>query len=98
MMRNHLIAFVAFALLAVSAGAGNAQAPEKKTMSVYLTSDCNDTVGANAASALREKIRGSNGYSLASGSTKGHSGYEIILTCTAIPGHAADASAVSYVF
>jgi hypothetical protein len=69
-----------------------------KTFSVYLTVDCSDTVGSNAASALRERIRGSNGYTLAYESTKDHSGYEIILTCAAIPGHEKDASAVSYVF
>jgi hypothetical protein len=75
-----------------------AQGQDKKTTTVYLTSDCHDTVGSNAAAALRERIRGSNGYSLAAGPTKGHSGFEIILTCAAIPGHEASASAVSYVF
>jgi hypothetical protein len=69
-----------------------------KTPSVYLSSDCTDSVGSNATSALRERIRGSNGYTLASESTKGRSGYEIILTCAAIPGHEKTASAVSYVF
>jgi hypothetical protein len=65
----------------------SAQTSEKKTMNVSLTVDCADTVGSNAASALRETIRGSNGYSLSLGPTKGHSGYEILLTCAAIPGH-----------
>jgi hypothetical protein len=71
---------------------------DKKPITVFLSSDCVDTVGSNAASALREKIRGSNGYLLASGPTKGRSGYEIVLTCAAIPGHEAAASAVSYIF
>jgi len=65
---------------------------------VYLNVDCTDTVGSNSASALRERIRGSNGYTLGSGATKEHSGFEIILTCVAIPGHERAASAVSYVF
>jgi hypothetical protein len=97
-MRAGLVVIAALTLAAASVGLASAQAPERKGLSVYLTSDCNDTVGANAASALRERIRGSNGYSLAYGPTKGHSGYEIVLTCVAIPGRAADASAVSYVF
>jgi len=69
-----------------------------KTPTVYLSSDCTDTVGSNAVSSLRERIRGSNGYVLASESTKGHSGFEIILTCAPIPGYEKSASAVSYVF
>jgi hypothetical protein len=85
---------VAFILI----GSIHAQGQEKKAIGVYLTSDCTDTAGSNAASALREKIRGSNGYVLASGPTKGHAGYEILLTCAAIPGHESSASAVSYVF
>jgi hypothetical protein len=76
----------------------HSQTSERKPLNVYLTSDCSDTVGTNAASALREKIRASVGYSLAFDSTKGHSGYEIVLTCAAIPGHESSASAVSYVF
>lgn len=78
--------------------AAHSQSPERKPLDVYLVSDCSDTVGGNAASALREKIRASVGYSLAFGPTKGHSGYEILLTCAAIPGHESSASAVSYVF
>lgn len=74
------------------------QGQEKRMTTVYLTSDCVDSVGEIASSALREKIRGSNGYSLAVGSTKGKSGFEIILTCAAIPGDESNASAVSYVF
>jgi hypothetical protein len=69
-----------------------------KTAMIYLSSDCTDTVGSNATSSLRERIRGSNGYVLASESPKGHSGFEIILTRAAIPGHEKSASAVSYVF
>jgi hypothetical protein len=84
-------------MLAVAA-VTSSKAQERKTISVYLTSDCADSVGSNAASALREKIRGSNGYSLAFGPTKGHSGFEIILTCAPIPGHESSGSAVSYVF
>lgn len=84
-------------VLAVGASS-KAQTVEKKSLNVYLTSDCTDTVGANAASALRERIRASNGYSLAVGATKGHSGYEVILTCASIPGHTGEAAAVSYVF
>jgi hypothetical protein len=72
---------------------------EKKNVpSVYLGVDCSDTVGSNAASALRERIRASNGYTLGSETTKEHSGFEIILTCVGIPGHEKTASAVSYVF
>lgn len=77
---------------------GLAHSEDVKKTSVYLTSDCRDVVGSNAASSLREKIRGSQGYSLVSGPTKSHSGYEIILTCASIPGHGSSASAVSYVF
>ena len=74
-------------------------AQEKNNLpAVYLNVDCTDTVGSNAASALRERIRGSKGYILASENTKGRSGFEIILTCVAIPGHEKSASAVSYVF
>jgi hypothetical protein len=74
-------------------------AQEKNSVpSVYLRVDCADTVGSNTASALRERIRGSNGYTLGSGPTKDHSGFDIILTCVAIPGHERTASAVSYVF
>ena len=47
---------------------------------------------------MRERIRGSDGYTLGSGTTKDHSGFDIILTCVAIPGHEKTASAVSYVF
>lgn len=86
-----LLALAVFAVPSV-------QGQEKKTTTVFLTSDCNDTVGSIAASALRERIRGSYGYSLATGSTRGKSGFEIILTCAAIPGHESSASAVSYVF
>ena len=53
------------------------------------------TLGINPASALRERIRGWNGYTLGSGPTKDHSGFDIILTCVAIPGHERTASAVS---
>lgn len=76
----------------------HSQSPERKPLNVYLTTDCSDTVGSNAASAFREKLRASLGYSLAYGSTEGHSGYEIVLTCAAIPGHESRASAISYVF
>jgi hypothetical protein len=75
-----------------------AQGQSKQPIPVYLTSDCEDSVGSQAASAFREKIRGSNGYVLASEPTKGHSGWEILLTCAAVPGHETGASAVSYVF
>jgi hypothetical protein len=71
----------------------------KKTSHVLLTADCNDSVGSNAASAVREKLRGSNGYALESGPPKGKFGvYEIILTCAPIPGQEAIGSAVSYIF
>jgi len=85
-----LLAFAKFAI---------PQTPERKPQEVvYLTSECSDTVGGIAASALREKIRASVGYTLAFGSTKGHSGLEITLTCAALPGHESSGSAVSYVF
>src|ERR1700730_2631620 len=75
-----------------------AQSQSKQPTPVYLTSDCDDSVGSQAASAFREKIRGSNGYALASDPTKGHSGFEVLLTYAAVPGHETGASAVSYVF
>lgn len=74
-----------------------AQSSAKKT-DVIMTSQCNDAVGGMAASALREKIRGSNGYTIATGPNVGQAEYEIILTCTAIPGYEGHASAVSYIF
>jgi hypothetical protein len=78
---------------------GTASGQEKNNApAVYLSVDCTDTVGSNAASAFRERIRGSNGYTLGSGATKAHSGFGIILTCVAIPSHEKTASAVSYVF
>jgi len=85
-------------LVLVVFSAPSVQGQEKKTTTVFLTSDCTDSVGSIAASALRERIRGSNGYSLESGSSKGKSGFEIVLTCAAIPGHESSASAISYVF
>jgi hypothetical protein len=97
MERNPLakgLLLLALALIALPC----AKSQEKKSVAVFMTSDCHDTVGSIATSALRERIRGSNGYSLATGSTKGKSGFEILLTCAAIPGHESSASAVSYVF
>lgn len=91
-MRTIIVALSSF-LFSTALGQEKSKVP-----AVYLSVDCSDPVGSNAASALRERIRGSNGYILASESTKGHSGFEIILTCAAIPGHENSASAVSYVF
>jgi hypothetical protein len=91
-MRTALIALSLFSF-------STAVATDKSTASsVYLSVDCADTVGSNAASALRERIRASNGYTLGTGTTKDHSGFDILLTCAAIPGHERTASAVSYVF
>lgn len=85
-------------LLLAVANVAHSQTPERKPLDVYLTSDCSDTVGGIATSSFRERLRASVGYSIATGPTKGHSGWEVILTCAAIPGHESSGSAVSYVF
>lgn len=93
------ISFGTICLLLFAIGnVAHSQTPERKPLDVYLTSDCSDTVGGIATSAFRERLRASVGYSLATGPTKGHSGWEVILTCAAIPRHESSGSAVSYVF
>ena len=93
------VSFVTICLLLIACVSdARSQSPERKPLDVYLTSDCSDTVGDIATSAFRERLRASTGYSLATGTTKGHSGWEVILTCAAIPGHESSGSAVSYVF
>ena len=94
MIKSHSLLLILPLLAATSL----AQNQSKQPIPVYLTSDCNDSVGSQAESSFREKIRGSNGYVLASEPTKGRSGFEVLLTCAAVPGHDTGASAVSYVF